>query len=295
MGRYPHGNLIKVGSELYGVTQRGGANDYGCIFSIDPATDTYNVEFSFNGTSDGGYPSCGLFAEGNVLYGLTKAGSTQGAGSVYSFDLNTNTFTLRQAIASGEQLFGLQRSGDSLYSIHYDGSNTHAISVMDLTAASPSFSNVVNIDNSTVGSKPGPHLSLSNNFLYGLMNDGGANGKGGLFSYDLTNNTVFNILSFDEPTCYYGFNSELLISPESIGLEEVNGKNLLNLYPNPSSGTFQTDLENIDHVIIRSISGSRVPAVVNGSSLTILTDVPGVNLVTIESKGLVYHSRVVVQ
>lgn len=92
-GEIPLGQLVKVGNKLYGVTYGGGEFSYGTIFSIDLSDDSFNVEFSFNGTTDGGKPSCALYVHNNILYGAGKRGNGSDGQVYFSYNPNTSTYT----------------------------------------------------------------------------------------------------------------------------------------------------------------------------------------------------------
>lgn len=76
---------------LYGTTSQGGIYNKGCIYRYNPITNTQTVLFSFDGT-DGNGPDCKLlYASDSLLYGTTNIGGTRNMGTVFSFNLKTNT------------------------------------------------------------------------------------------------------------------------------------------------------------------------------------------------------------
>lgn len=97
-GIYPDfGNLIQASDgKLYGTTDRGGANSLGVIFSYDISTNTYSDVYNFNLPAGvGSYNKCGVIqATDGLLYGTTTSSdSLLNFGLIYSFDINTSTFT----------------------------------------------------------------------------------------------------------------------------------------------------------------------------------------------------------
>ncbi|MEO1714198.1 MAG: choice-of-anchor tandem repeat GloVer-containing protein, partial [Bacteroidota bacterium] len=92
-GENPRGQLVEVGSALYGVTYDGGTFNNGVIFSYEPSTATYAVEHNFE-TSTGERPGDNLILTSDgLLMGTTTFGADFSRGSVYEFDPTTNTFT----------------------------------------------------------------------------------------------------------------------------------------------------------------------------------------------------------
>jgi uncharacterized repeat protein (TIGR03803 family) len=80
--------LTPLGGKLYGVTEEGGADGHGTIYSIDPATGSETVVYSFTGGTDGDLPYAGLLAEKGALYGSTLNVSSEypnPRGSLFKF------------------------------------------------------------------------------------------------------------------------------------------------------------------------------------------------------------------
>jgi len=97
-GAYPYaGVVLDSAGNLYGTTNAGGAFSHGTVYKVD-ASNSETVLHSFNGGTDGAYPSAGLTldAAGN-LYGTANEGGATGTtgddGTI--FELNTTgTFTV---------------------------------------------------------------------------------------------------------------------------------------------------------------------------------------------------------
>ncbi len=83
------GKLIPLRSKLWGVTQRGGANEFGIIFSID-TTGTFQKLHDFD-SLNGRYPIGGLTQIGSKFYGTTNSGGLNDDGIIFSIDtIGTN-------------------------------------------------------------------------------------------------------------------------------------------------------------------------------------------------------------
>lgn len=92
--------LILVGSVLYGETQNGGAHGNGVIWSYNTSTNGYTDVYDLNnGLGDGSDPLGGVIydSSSNSLYGACWSGGASGAGTVWSYSLTSNTFTLLHA------------------------------------------------------------------------------------------------------------------------------------------------------------------------------------------------------
>jgi uncharacterized repeat protein (TIGR03803 family) len=87
-GGYPIGDLLLIGSKLYGVTGYFGAScGCGTIYSLKPGSrNRLNVLHSFLGApTDGNRPLDGLaLGPDSLLYGTTSFGGANGSGAVFS-------------------------------------------------------------------------------------------------------------------------------------------------------------------------------------------------------------------
>ena len=83
----PPANLVMdQAGNLYGTTQRSGANGYGSVFKLTVSGNglMYAPLYDFTGGSDGAYPEGSLtLDQGGNLYGTTSAGGTKGQGVVF--------------------------------------------------------------------------------------------------------------------------------------------------------------------------------------------------------------------
>ena len=114
----PNAGMIRINNVLYGTTFEGGGgscdSDFGegcgTVFSFDPATNTENTVYSFQGGKDGELPDSHLTYFNGVAYGTTQQGGTgtcytsfgEGCGTVFSLDLSTRSESV---------LYSFQQSG----------------------------------------------------------------------------------------------------------------------------------------------------------------------------------------
>lgn len=95
-GGYPRGSLIKASNGLlYGLTLLGGTHDNGVLFSFNTTTNTETVLVNFGAGTNGSYPEESLLqASDSNLYGTTKNGGLYGAGTLFRYNIATNTETV---------------------------------------------------------------------------------------------------------------------------------------------------------------------------------------------------------
>jgi len=145
---HPFGSLTLSGSTLYGMTNSGGANDYGTIFMFNTETNIEKVLYSFGSGSvanDGASPAGSLTLSGSTLYGMTCYGGyyagTYGWGTIfqintdgtgyqvlYSFDRHVvgtgdGAYPYGSLTLSGSTLYGMT-SGGGAYGPHNGGDGT---------------------------------------------------------------------------------------------------------------------------------------------------------------------------
>ncbi len=138
---------------------------FGTVFRINTDGSEFTNLYNFTAldpdddttNSDGAYPVDGLILSGNTLYGTAEDGGYYGDGTVFALQTDGSGFT-------------------TLYSF---------------TAISGSSQ--TNSD----GAYPADGLILSGNTLYGTAQNGGASGKGTVFSFN-TGSSGFTKLEFNQ-------------------------------------------------------------------------------------------------
>ncbi len=94
-GENPMGSLVydPADSLFYGMTQTGGIDSMGVIFSFDPISHAEHVVWTFGMDSDGGWPYRDLVyhPQDGLLYGTTGIRGVFGGGTIFSFDPSTGT------------------------------------------------------------------------------------------------------------------------------------------------------------------------------------------------------------
>ena len=202
-GANPHGSLIQSGSTLYGMTTKGGIKGLGIIFSYNINTGTENILHSFAGKPfDGATPLGSLIKAGSILYGLTCNGGIKNAGTIFSYNLDTNTETILHSFAGGP-LDGALPCGSLINSspVFYGLTLKGGINKMGTIFAYNIETGTEQILHSfTGGSQDGalPFGSLikSKSILYGLTAAGGTHAFGTLFDYDVNNQMETVLHSF---------------------------------------------------------------------------------------------------
>jgi uncharacterized repeat protein (TIGR03803 family) len=172
------------------------AQTYTDVYSFTALSNSSGVY----GNSDGAYPSAGLIAAGNTLYGTTRNGGTNGNGTVFAVNTDGTGFTVLHtfgALVSGTNsdganpVAGLLQSGNNLWGTAQLGGSAGNGTVFSLSTDGLYFTNLhsftalsapFNGTNSD-GANPAAGLTLVGLFyLDGTAQNGGTNGNGTVFS-----------------------------------------------------------------------------------------------------------------
>ncbi len=84
-GASPWGSLISDGTFLYGMTQRGGASNFGTLFKVKPDGSGYSKLLDFDNSTKGAYPkgSLAFSTDFSFLFGMTTDYGLNGRGTIF--------------------------------------------------------------------------------------------------------------------------------------------------------------------------------------------------------------------
>jgi uncharacterized repeat protein (TIGR03803 family) len=141
-GGKPDTALALIGSKLYGMTQSGGANNLGTLFSMNTNGTGFTLLHSFGAAIDGRTPAGDLTLVGTTLYGTTSGGGTKGAGTIFSIHTDGTGYNLiysLQPSTDGVQpRGGLVFSNQTLFGTTFQGAAPNAGTVYSLQVPEPS-------------------------------------------------------------------------------------------------------------------------------------------------------------
>lgn len=172
--------------------------------SAQPATILHTFNSGDNATnSSGAVPLGGLLLSGNLLYGTTSAGGSNGAGTVFSVNSNGSGLAVIHAFAplgngaatnseGANPQSNLLLAGGRLYGTTLYGGSDGAGTIYAVNTNGTGFT-VLHTFTVSDGANPYAGLAISGGTLYGAAFAGGARGKGTLFSLG-TNGANFAVL-----------------------------------------------------------------------------------------------------
>lgn len=192
-GREPRGQLLMspftAGPAVYGTTRTGGAPGFGNVFLFDIVSLNITAIYNFAGGIDGEFPTTGLIAYNNLLYGTTLSGGAWGGGTLFSINPSLGVKTIHhhfggpgdgarpssRLLVVGNALWGTTMAGGSNASgtLYKFNPVTLALNVKHHFASSPSD-----------GAAPSGDLAVTAGKIYGTTQFGGLLGLGTVFRYE---------------------------------------------------------------------------------------------------------------
>ena len=200
-GSYPSSLMQAQNGKLYGVTKDGGTEGEGLIYEFDISNNTYTKLFDFD--DDNGSAPTGVFVEvsTNKLYGVTKfGGGNYYGGTIYEFDISTNTHTVKKVLASydisigGAPSKGLTLADNGkLYGTVFVNKNSIGAKLFEYNIDTETYT-LLNVSGSQyLGSEL---FSANNGNLYGTGGKGGSDNKGVIFEYNISTQIITSLYSF---------------------------------------------------------------------------------------------------
>lgn len=201
-------------NQFWGLTNTGGQNDVGVIFSIDNQGNNHNIRYSFS-SQDGANPLYTnlLQANNGMLYGVTYKGGQKNLGTFFSFNPSTNFYSKKNDFDStnGSKPLGslLQTTNGMLYGMTLKGGAYDKGVLFEYNPITDIY--IKRLDfNSTNGCYPhGTLIQWNDSILYGLTSQGGINNKGILFQYNINSFSFLKVFDFDSINGSYPLGSLL--------------------------------------------------------------------------------------
>ncbi|HXB11737.1 MAG TPA: choice-of-anchor tandem repeat GloVer-containing protein [Bacteroidia bacterium] len=169
-GEWPlYTTLTLSGNLLYGMTEWGGLNGYGVIFSIDTNGTGYKVLFNFNAPG-GVQPFGSLTISGGTMFGLASGGGVSNQGTVFSIHTDGSNYKdlfSFNVITGTDPRGSLLLSGNKLYGMTYQGGINDFGLVFSIDTTGGAYKDMFDFDGAISGYPTGS-LIRSGNLLYGM-------------------------------------------------------------------------------------------------------------------------------
>ncbi len=273
-GAFPNGNLIAIDTFLYGMTERGGADNLGVVFKIKADGTGFSKLVEFSGIANGSKPFGSLISDGTFLYGMTNSGGADSAGTIFKIMPDGSGYVKLHDFAggvNGKNPYGsLISDGTFLYGMtSQGGANNYGI-VFKIRQDGTGFSKLLDFTGAGNGLGPAGTLISDGTYLYGTTLAGGINDNGVLFKikpdgtgfskmYDFVaangiepGNSLFSDGTFLYGMCTSGGTNtkgtlfKYQFAPT--GIAEANEADSFTIYPNPSNGVFNLMMNQYENL-----------------------------------------------
>ncbi|MFM2385836.1 MAG: hypothetical protein RL660_593 [Bacteroidota bacterium] len=214
-GAYPRGALVQApNGKLYGVAQAGGtgsaascAGGCGVLFEFDTTTNTLIKKRDFGGLI-GDIPLGQLvYDSGTKLFGTTISSAGNGGadfgGVIYEYNYSTNTHTRRVQLTSANgdypQCGMIKASNNLMYGVTSAGGNATAQAgvLYEFNPTTFAYTKKIEFLGASNGANPtGELMQATTGTIFGTTENGGANGFGTVFKYNIGTNTLTKLFDF---------------------------------------------------------------------------------------------------
>lgn len=207
-GEFPFGGLTEGNNgTLYGMTSSGGNYNYGTIFGYDITSESIASIFHFNNVLSGSVPLGDvIISTDNYLYGLTSFGGAHEKGTLFKFDINTDTFTKHfdfdivhgsrptgsLTAASNGKLYGLTSGGGLNVGTYSPGNGV----LYEFDVNADQYDVVQLLGESLEGYGSGGIVQAGDGMIYGVASFGGIHHKGVIYKIDPENPVYTKLYDF---------------------------------------------------------------------------------------------------
>ena len=199
-GQNPVASVIYQNGKLYGTAQ-GSSSNLGILFSYDLSSNAFATLYSFTGVgTNGANPDATVIYNSGILYGTTGRGGSSNKGTLFSYNLNSNTLTTLFSFTGYPHADLIYQNG-ILYGTTLNGGSSDKGTLFSYDLSSNAFATLHSFTGiGTDGETPYAGVIYQSGKLYGTTY-GGSSNSGTLFSYDLASTDFATLYSFTgQPT-----------------------------------------------------------------------------------------------
>ncbi|MFY0675316.1 MAG: T9SS type A sorting domain-containing protein [Bacteroidia bacterium] len=203
LGAFTQSILFAQNTNLWGVSYRGGENNRGTIYSINPDGTGFKIRHDFECVNDGANPENALTASGGkYLYGCSNSGGIYELGTLFKYD-TSNDSLIKLFDFPGDSLGGFPSRkmhfghNGKLYGTAAGGQYKNGV-LFEFDTLKSTYRTLVHFDDTSNGKISFGGLSyFSDSCIYGGVS-GGPNKDGLVYKYDIRNNKFSTVLDFSK-------------------------------------------------------------------------------------------------
>ena len=249
--------------QFWGNTTRGGNDDQGLIFSTRSNGTALTTKHLFEVKNPGKYPQTGFTACNGKLYRVSKFYGALDRGMIIEYDPVANTTRNVASFAplgGGGAMGRLTLVNNKLYTVLAKETSfwKGTAQLVEFDPATGSLTSKY-VFPETDGGYTMSDLTYYNGRLFGISSEGGNNGYGHIYAYDIAAGTISKRLSFNVIPGV-GYNQDMLLYNNRFYL---TGDNLVEYNPNTNIATVKLSFTDLFDA-----KGSRSMAVYNNKIYT---------------------------
>jgi CSLREA domain-containing protein len=224
-GSYPKGSLtLGTDGKFYGMTNQGGTNDKGVIFSYDSSSNIYSKKIDLSVAIGSAPVGSLILANDGKFYGMTSQGGASNKGVIFSYDpvitegfpngIYTKLYDFDGPSGASPMGSLVKDTDGTLYGLTYNGGLINAGVIFSYVIPTEEFINGIytkkvefdwNIANWLNGYQPwGSLTKAADGKFYGMTRFGGANDSGVIFSYEPGSTTFTKKITLGSGSYPYG-------------------------------------------------------------------------------------------
>lgn len=193
--------LLGTDGKIYGMTQTGGLNNLGIIFSIAIDGSNFIKLLDFDGPVKGASPA-GQLTEGTngIIYGMTNRGGLNDLGTIFAINKNGTGFHKMADLKSdaASPVFGplTESTPGVFFGMTYKGGSINGGAIFSINSSSDELKVVKDFTQDEV--RPSILVSDSRgDYHFGIATEGGISGNGAIYRINTsgTYERIFNVPS----------------------------------------------------------------------------------------------------
>ena len=242
----PAGGILINNDIIYKVTQSGGANNYGAVYSIHIDGTGFTNLHSFDGT-DGSNPISPLLLVGSKLYGSTQSDSVYGSGILFSIETNGSNYEIlhlfdpNTANEGAYPMGQLVESGGLIYGVTMRGGSSDGGTIYSVKLSDRSYTQLYHFSGNSNSMGPEGGLIIDGTNIYGMTPWGGTNEMGTVFRFQIGSgnfSTLYEFTNEERPSgrlvivggLIYGFATGFKYSAGSLFTINTDGSDMTTHY-----------------------------------------------------------------
>ncbi|MDF2193556.1 choice-of-anchor tandem repeat GloVer-containing protein [Paraflavitalea sp. CAU 1676] len=184
------GTMVVLDDKLYGITERGGAEDRGILFEFDPAATTLSKVVEMTGVK--GYRDARLSVFNNKILATTNYGASDNRGSIVEYNPATNALSVKvyfTAATGCNPDGGMTLYNNRFYGFSPFGGESSNGVLFEYNPVANGYTKKLDLSTSATGFRPSGPVQYYKGKLYGTATQGGADGYGVVYAFDIQTNT----------------------------------------------------------------------------------------------------------